>query len=73
MEDLKKMRRLELEVFYADREKRNLISIPHYCPEWDYAWIVPLSMEFEACICDKELGYNMDYQEKDSGIDLGGC
>ncbi len=25
--------------------------IAHACPEWDYAWIEPGDVEFEACIC----------------------
>lgn len=28
------------------------ITVPHYCPEWDYAWITPDMVEWEACICD---------------------
>lgn len=30
-----------------------MFNKPHYCPEWDFAFIKPGDVEMEACICDE--------------------
>ena len=41
----------------------------HYCPEWDYLYILPFTVEMDACICDfpdnEKVSYELPYTDKE--------